>query len=295
MGLSWIDDNKGLLPWTFVEASKSASYNEGHKIATSSSPIWDSTQSITLREPITPRHIPCRYWGKGLYNIRQRVWYIYGVRWRGVVLYVGPNGDYTTITAALNATYGVDVLLVLEGGIHDHIDIGSGDPGRTVFIKGDMHEPTDVVVSHVSAVFDLWRNTNLYIEGVTLSCATQYQGSVIRSTALSSKVIISKCIISFPNITKYGGFLVQEYGKDCYVSFRLAHCTINTGRYIIGGNDNINTVNLAYSYIEQCITNTIRTRYCTGSFYALDYVTEATPGYGSDYGTPIITSRYLDE
>lgn len=293
--MSWITDNRGLPPWAFSEAARKTSYNEGHKIATASSPVWDATQSSVLRNPVTPVHTPCGYWGKGLYNTRQRIWYIYGIRWRGLVLYIGPSGDYTSITAALTATTGVDVLLVLEKGTHSAIEAHSAGTNRAIFVKGDTHEPTDVVISGAAAVYDLWVSTNLYIEGVTLSCASVYSGAVIRETALSSTVTLNKCIVNFPNITKYGGFLVQQYDNPCYVSIRLRCCTINSGRFLFGGNDSIHKLNLSTSRIEHCQTNTVATRYTKGSLDINDYVLTETSGYGYDVGAHIITSSNIYE
>jgi hypothetical protein len=222
-------------------------------------------------------------------------WFVNGVRWVGLIKTLGPSGcDYATMAAAIVATYGQDVLLLVYPGDYDPIYFPTPayDTTRTVVVKGVGGDPTVIrICEGLTSAIEFYSGKTFLAEGVTFYGANTYNGVVFRDSCLEDMVSVSfnKCYLDFPNISGYGLFFVQNISDDSQPAFpiKLSQCQSTCPGYLIFGHAGqafYRLFKLLASEVWRSILPSVATRYCELPWSLIfNYITsKVVPEY--DYG-----------
>lgn len=229
-------------------------------------------------------------------------WKYDGVTYNGTILTVGATGDYATlfeaydavefnpaITTALllvdsTATAGIHNSLI-DGRIEGYLGI-SGVP-KTLFVRGTGALPTDTIIAHEKYGFYHYHlDCDVYLENITFT--QQLYRMCIPFIPESDNVnfFVNKCILSTYNGGySYGSvdFLNSKEGIQAEFSY------VSVWGWTEPGRAQFSLCDLSSITCEKTFFEATPAGYgCVGTL-AGDYVDTPTTGYGSAYGSLLIT------
>lgn len=225
-------------------------------------------------------------------------WRISGSLFTGNVVTVGVGNDYATINDAIDGTTGA-LLMILEAGTYPLQTIRSPNY-REVYIKGRASSAADVVITpaQTNAVIHLDNSltpafAKLMVEGCTLDNSSGYAPHVYHAHSFSGEhhdLIFNKCVLNGHPTGVNWQSIVSAYGAGTKFDVLFRYCKINVtptsfGCLCASTNYYSDPWNLLNSEIIKCVTNSINTKYCVGSFWLTDYRSIDTDLYGPDFGT----------
>jgi len=203
------------------------------------------------------------------------------------LIYVGTNGDYSSISSAIDAAVHGDIIAIYPGIYEEYIVIN-----KLVHLRGITNFPQDGEILIQSNNADQVLSINytptseesMYIEGIEfkkLSTSTWRRVIWVESNANLS-LYINRCIVSVAASTQYPIAFVSGQTSD--PTLVVEHSKLTRGyAHILQVNwDGMNHDGKIYKVI---LNNTYYCYSCSGSPSVLDYVTnDITVGYGPAYG-----------
>jgi hypothetical protein len=294
---------KGQTPWENPVMRKKTSYNEGALIADSRNPVWQYPEWRTT--PVTNKHLPCGYWDAKqsamvVFNITHPVgydtWTCDGVVYNGKITTHGPGMMYEGLTN-FGTAYGINNLHLIYPRIYGYQDIGIATPSAAspagpfpiTHIRG-VGNIEDIVV--LAGIPLLTGNDAFTVtEGITLQQSVKggHNWPPV-STGSRANDTFNKLITiqATTQSTIMYGVLSRIGVKYCTLN-ASASSTKGTIYSYWAANDN------TLSYLVSSYVPNYQGLYGgTGVFSSEDYSETPSAGYGSDYGSYLVTDWEFD-
>lgn len=228
-------------------------------------------------------------------DLKKGSWKYNGVVYSGSILTVGSGGDYAGLYDAYDAIAAdptmTTVLILVSGNVNANGLTNATISDKTIFIRGTGATSHDTLIDlTVGNQYYYYLNNNVYFENVELTHSEYRRCISFLADSENNQFFTNKCNL-FPN----GGYC---YGSSDAVNYKVNSANFS---YTSMGNGSefkhFCWLNVSQINCDKVLFDGIPTGYqCYGGTIAGNWAETPTEGYGSAYGSLLITDwTYLDE
>lgn len=237
-------------------------------------------------------------------SLKKGSWKYNGTVYSGSILTVGSGKDYAYLKEALDAIINDDeleiVLILITGdGYIGNITVSKFITNKTIFIRGTGASYIDTKITvATSEVYYFYNNTNIYFENITLIVNDWRMCIPYVGDSSNLQIFINKCNLIGDSFSGYFGYCVGSTSSNLSGVFTsIKNSSLgNGGIYAHFVNANMDNIICDKVLFNAVVGGSSPYGYLSSGTIQGDYATTPTVGYGSDYGSLLITDWiYLDE